>query len=114
MERRLDYFEDDWGLKWNLLRDISADINIKCHGYLPLRLVHGIVLMCNFVELHFMLYDLITCICVPTTIHDVSMLHISDSELPLYEHYNPLIDNGNIFGIVPDVDSVDDIPPLLE
>ena len=76
--------------------------------------MHGIVLMCNFEELHFILYDLITGICLPTTINDVSMLHISDSQWPLFEHHNPLIENGNIFGIVPDVDFVDDIPPLLE
>ena len=36
LEGRLDYFEDDWGFKWNLFPDISIDINIKIHGYLPL------------------------------------------------------------------------------
>ena len=113
-EQWLDYFEDDWGLKWNLLPDISADINIKCHGYLPLRSVHGIVLMCNVADVDFMLYDLITSICLPTIINDVSMLHISDSQWPLFEHHHPLTEKGNIFGIVPDVDFVDDIPPLLE
>jgi hypothetical protein len=113
-ERRLDHFEDDWGLKWNLLPNISANINIKCHSYLLLRSVHGIVLMGNVAEVDFMLYDLIIGICLPAIINDFSMLHISDSQWPLFEHHHPLIEKGNIFGIVPDVDSLDDIPPLLE
>ena len=113
-KRRWDYCEDDWGLKWNLFPNISAYININCHGYLPLRSVHGIVLMCNVTEVHFMLFDLSTGICLPTNINHVSMLHIFDSEWPLFEHHNPLIEKGNNFGIAPDVDFVDDIPPLLE
>ena len=114
LEQQLDYFEDDWGFKWILLHDISADINIKCHGYLPLRSLHQLVLMCNLAELHFILYDLMIDICLQTTLNDVSMLHNFDSHSPLFQHHSPLIENGNIFGILPHVDSVDDIPPLIE
>ena len=98
LERRLDYFEDDWGFKWTLLHDISIDINIKCHGYLPLRSLHQLVLMCNLAELHFILYDLMIGICLQITLNDVSMLHNFDSHSPLFQHHSPLIENGNMFG----------------
>lgn len=70
--------------------------------------------MCNVADVDFMLYDLIIGICLPTIINDAFKLHISDSQWPLFEHHHPLIEKSNIFGIVPDVDFVDDIPPLLK
>ena len=35
VQRRIDYFEDDWGFRWKLLEEISTCINRKCLGYLP-------------------------------------------------------------------------------
>ena len=45
IERRIDYFEDDWGFQWKLLEEMSIDINIKCPGYLPFRTGQGVVIM---------------------------------------------------------------------
>ena len=94
LEWWLDYFKDDWGFKWTLLHDISVDINIKCHGYLPLRSLHQLVLMCNLAELHFILYDLMTGICLETTLNDVSMLHNFDSHSPLFQPIVPWLKMG--------------------
>lgn len=59
VNRRNDYFEDDCGFIWKLLEEISRDINSKCPGYLPFQIVHGVVVMFNFSEVHFLLYDMI-------------------------------------------------------
>jgi hypothetical protein len=112
IEQSLDYFEDDWGFKWSLLKHLSTDINQKCPGYLPFRTVGGIVLMCNNSKLPVMFYDLMTGLCFPTNITDVSILHNYGLTFPFQGHFNDLIEKGNVFPLLPNMDSVDDIPPL--
>jgi hypothetical protein len=112
IERSLECFEDDWGFKWNLLQHLSTDINIKCPGYLPFRTVDEIVLMCKNNEVPLMFYDLMTGSCVPTNMTNVSMLQNSELRFPFQDQFNDLIENGNVFPLLPNMDSVDDIPPL--
>ena len=112
IEWSLECFEDDWGFKWNLLQHLSTYINIKCPRYLPFRTVDGIVLMCNNNEVPLMFYNLMTSSSVPTNITNVSILQNSGLRFPFQDHCNDLIENGNVFPLLPNMDFVDGIPPL--
>jgi len=111
-EPRLDYFEDDWGFKWTLLEEISADINKKCPGYLPFRALHGTILMCNYNNIPFMFYNLITRLCIPIAIDNVSNEQSYGFNFPTVENFNDLIESGYVFPLIPNMDSMDDIPTL--
>jgi hypothetical protein len=111
-EPRLDYFEDDWGFKWTLLEEISTDINKKCPGYLPFRALHGTILMCNYNNIPFMFYNLITRLCIPIAIDNVSNEQSYGFNFPTVENFNDLIESGYVFPLIPNMDSMDDIPTL--
>ena len=53
-----------------------------------------------------------TGLCFPTNITDVSILHNYGLTFPFQGHFNDLIEKGNVFPLLPNMDSVDDIPPL--
>ena len=86
--------------------------NKNCPRYLPFRTIGAKVLMWNSIELPFKLYDLMTSLCVPINITHFSMLQNSGLRFPFEDHFNDLIENENIFPLLPNMDFVDDIPPL--
>jgi hypothetical protein len=53
-----------------------------------------------------------THLCVPINITDVSMLQNFGLRFPFQDHFNDLIENGNVFPVLPNKDFVDEIPPL--
>ena len=112
VERRIDYFEYDWGFRWKLLEEISTDINSKCPSYLLFRAVHGLFLMCNCSEVPFLLYGMMTSICFPTDIDNSTNEQMFGFWYPTLEDDNDLVEYGNAFAIAPRLDSVDEIPPL--
>ena len=112
IERRTDYFEDDWGFRWKLLEEMSMDINMKCPGYLPLRTVQGVVLMCKCSEVPFVLYDMMASLCFPIDIDNSTNQQMNGFWSPTLQDCNDLIESGNVFAIAPRMDSIDEITPL--
>ena len=70
------------------------------------------MLMCNNNEVPLIFYDLMIGSSVPTNITNVSMLQNFGFRFPFQDQCNDLFENGNVFPLLPNMDSVDDIPPL--
>ncbi|KAH9306518.1 hypothetical protein KI387_010922, partial [Taxus chinensis] len=58
-------FEDGFRFVWKYLMDFSRDINEKCPGYMAVRSVGSILLMCKYAQIPYMFYDLDRKNCIP-------------------------------------------------
>ena len=68
--------------------------------------------MCNYKDVPFLFYNLMTGLCMPTTIDNVSNEQRYGFHFPKIENFNDLIESINVFPLIPNMDSVNDIPPL--
>ena len=89
------------------------DINNKSPRYLPFRVVEGKVLMLCFMEVQLKVYDMVTRICTPTIADSISLSERSEFHVESVEGLNDVIENGNVFSLSPNTDSISDIPLLL-
>ena len=97
------------GFRWTLLEYMAFHINTHCRMYIPFRYVGSFILMCRYVQILFIYFDLNNCRVTHVGDNEGSLLQIHRFPTPIDSACTNIIMSRNFFPLTPSMEVFDDL-----